>query len=353
MSPPDHPAPMRAELGRWAERDLFRLVFPRAQGGLEKPFSELVHALEQLGRDSLDAGLVVSANAHLWGSLLPLSRYGGPDTLPWLEQLLRGQWIGGHAITEATAGSDIQALEMQAERTADGYRLNGCKSFITNAPIADLLVVYARLEDELSAFVVLRDDPNTIFDDPVRLCASRSSPIGRVHLRQCTLPESRLLGKPGSGSSILQQALEHERAFIFAGLTGIMEWQLATVIAHSRHRRSGGQPLGRHQAISHTIADMKIRLDTSRLWIAECARLKDSGRRITLASAETKACVAEAFLQSCLDAVHILGAGGLESGQRMNELVQDALAGRLFSGSSEIQKNIIATLLGTGEGFRG
>ncbi|MGZ4960440.1 MAG: acyl-CoA dehydrogenase family protein, partial [Methylomonas sp.] len=122
---------------------------------------------------------------------------------------------------------------------------------------------------------------------------------------------------------------------------------------HSRERRSGSVHLGKHQAISHRIADMKLRLDTIDLWLKECARLTDAGQRLTVASAQTKLYAAEAFLQSSLDAVQILGASALEPDSPMAGLVQDAMAGRLFSGSSEVQKNLIAALLGTGDAFHG
>jgi alkylation response protein AidB-like acyl-CoA dehydrogenase len=111
--------------------------------------------------------------------------------------------------------------------------------------------------------------------------------------------------------------------------------------------------LGKHQAISHTIANMKLRLDTMRLWLNHCATLNDNQQRITLVAAQTKLYASEAFLQSSVDAVHLLGAHGLEPNSGMSELVADAMAGRLFSGSSEIQKNIIAALLGTGDGYKG
>jgi alkylation response protein AidB-like acyl-CoA dehydrogenase len=131
-----------------------------------------------------------------------------------------------------------------------------------------------------------------------------------------------------------------------------MDWQLETVIKFSRERRVNGIHLGKNQAISHKIAEMKLRLDTIRLWVNECARQKGGNKRITLTSAQTKLFAAEAFLQSSLDAVHILGSNGLTEASPMADLVNDALASRLFSGSSEIQKNIIAALLGTGEGYR-
>jgi alkylation response protein AidB-like acyl-CoA dehydrogenase len=110
--------------------------------------------------------------------------------------------------------------------------------------------------------------------------------------------------------------------------------------------------LGKNQAISHKIADMKLRLDTIRLWVNQCAHLKDQKKRITLASAQTKLFASEAFLQSSLDAVHILGSSGLIDNNPIKQLVDDALASRLFSGSSEIQKNIIAGIMGTGEGYK-
>ena len=150
---------------------------------------------------------------------------------------------------------------------------------------------------------------------------------------------------------MIQQALELERAFIFAGICGVMDWQLDSVIKFSRERKVNGTHLGKNQAISHKVADMKLRLDTIRLWVNECARLKDNNKRITLASAQTKLFAAEAFLQSSLDAVHILGSSALIVDSPMTRLVSDALSSRLFSGSSEIQKNIIAALLGTGEGY--
>jgi alkylation response protein AidB-like acyl-CoA dehydrogenase len=151
---------------------------------------------------------------------------------------------------------------------------------------------------------------------------------------------------------LVQYALELERAFVFAGLCGIMERQLQQAVAHSRERRVGGAHLGKNQAVSHKLAMMKLRLDSVRLWLNECARLKDARQRITLAAAQTKLFAAEAFLQSSLDAVQIFGSSALEEQSLHHRLVQDALASRLFSGTSEIQMNIIAALLGSGDGYK-
>jgi alkylation response protein AidB-like acyl-CoA dehydrogenase len=261
--------------------------------------------------------------------------------------------MGGHAITEPSCGSDVQAMTCHAQAEGADFILSGEKRYITNVPLADWLVIYAKLDGRITAFLVSRDDDGCRFSDDGALDACRGSVTGGVLLENCRLEASRLLGKVGAGTQMIQKALEYERAFVFAGIAGIMEWQLEEVVRHSRERRSGGVHLGRHQAVAHRIAEMKLRLDTIDLWLGECARLCNAGQRLTLVSAQTKLYAAEAFLQSSLDTVQILGAAGLEQGSAMAGLVQDALAGRLFSGSSEVQKNLIAALLGTGDAYRG
>lgn len=337
-----------------AARGVLRHALPATHGGLDDDFRTLTQTHRQLGEASLDTGLILMLNAHLWGSLFPLWLYGSDaQRQTFLPKLMSGEWLGGHAITEPDGGSDVQAMNCQATAVDDGFILHGEKRYITNAPLADWLVVYAKLDGKLSAFLLAREDVGCRFSAMGALAACRGSATGSVQLTHCRIPKDRLLGKVGAGSQMIQKALEYERAFIFAGIAGIMAWQLDEVVRHSRQRRSGGVHLGKHQAISHRIADMKLRLDTVELWLNECARLCDSGQRLTLASAQTKLYAAEAFLQSCLDAVHILGASGLETHSLMAEWVQDALAGRLFSGSSEVQKNLIAALLGTGLAYRG
>ncbi|MGR9105677.1 MAG: acyl-CoA dehydrogenase family protein [Gammaproteobacteria bacterium] len=336
-----------------ADQGLFRHAVPADLGGYGNHFADLVEAHEALGKVCMDNGLLLAINAHLWGIVFPLIHFGNEQQqADYLPNLLAGRLLGGHAITEPAAGSDLQAIATLAVATDAGYRLSGEKRFITNCPIADVMVVYARLDNRLSAFIVHCDDPGARFLEGPRVVGCRSATMGDLVLDNCLIPYARLLGKIGSGRMMIQQALELERAFVFAGICGVMERQLETVIRFSRERQINHAHLGKNQAISHKIADMKLRLDTIRLWVKECARLRDNHRRITLASAQTKLFAAEAFLQSSLDAVQIFGAMGLEENNPLHELVGDALAGRLFSGSSEIQKNIIAGLLGTGDGYK-
>lgn len=337
-----------------AEQGVFRHAFPEDFGGFGDQFSALCQSHRRLGSISRDPGLLLMVNAHLWGSIFPIFLYGSAtQKRQFLPKLISGHWLGGHAITEPTCGSDVQAMTTRAEQVGEDFFLTGEKRYITSVPLADWLVVYAKLDGKITAFLVSRQDKGCTFSNNGSLNACRGSVTGSVMLADCKIGADRLLGKAGAGTQMIQKALEYERAFVFAGIAGIMQWQLDEVVRYSRERRSGASHLGRHQAISHRIADMKLRLDTIALWLGECARLCDAGQRLTLASAQTKLYAAEAFLQSSLDAVQIMGAAGLESGNAMTELVHDALAGRLFSGSSEVQKNLIAALLGTGDAYRG
>lgn len=347
-------AEILARFHRVAAAGLLRHALPECFGGRGDGFAELCAAHRRLGRASRDPGLVLMVNAHLWGAVFPILRHGDEAQRErFLPPLIRGGWLAGHAITEPGGGSDVQAMQCRAERDGEGFRLSGEKRYITNAPLADWLVVYAKLDERVTGFLVSSRDAGCRFTDDHGLRACRGGATGGVVLEDCRIGADRLLGKPGAGGHILQQALELERAFVFAGIAGVMEWQLEQVIRHSRDRRSGEAHLGRHQAIGHRVAEMKVRLDTVGLWLRECARAADAGERLSLPAAEAKLYAAEAFLQSCLDAVQVFGAAGLEADCGLAELVQDALAGRLFSGSSEMQRNIIAGLLGTGEGFRG
>lgn len=351
LGPPDNDSreSARARFRACAASGLLRHAVNTQYGGLGDTFQVLNEVHAELGLRTRDPGLLLAINAHLWGVVFPLLRFGTEQQKQeWLPGLLGGELIGGHAITEPQAGSDINALVTRAVAVNGCYRLQGHKCYITNTPLADVLVVYAREEgaSSLSAFMVRRDDQGVEFRNGSAVKGCATATMGDVVLSGCEIPTERLLGKQGAGSIMIQLALEHERAFVFAGINGVMLWQLQHAIDYARSRPAGSGYLAGVQAVTHRIADMQLRLDTTRLWVRECARLLDDGKRITMASAQAKLYASEAFLQSSLDVVHILGAFGLED--ELPGLVHDAMAGRLFSGSSEIQKNIIAAMLGLG-----
>lgn len=336
-----------------AQRGLLKYAVSRQAGGNGSSFIELCKAHENYGENCHDSGSILAINAHLWGAVFPILQYGTTRQIEkYFPALLDGSLISGHAITEPHAGSDVANIQSAAKAINGGYRISGQKRFVTNAPIADFIISYIKVGEEISAFIIHSDDPGVVFDDNHSVSGCATAAMGNVIFDDSFVEQSRLLGKLGSGAMMIQQALELERAFIFAGLIGVMSWQLESVIKHSRERSIGGQPLAHKQAVYHRIAEMKTRLDSIRLWVHHCAQLKDSNQRLTLASAQTKLFASEAFLQSSLDAVQIFGASGLLIENSIAQLVQDAMASRLFSGSSELQKNIIAALLGTGESYR-
>ncbi len=337
----------RRRLKQCGEAGLFRHAVAKEFGGLGDSFEELCRDHELLGKQTRDPGLVLAANAHIWGAVFPLLRFGSESQKrDFLPKLVSGEWIGGHAITEPQAGSDTQAMQASAVAVGDGFVLNGCKRYITNTPIADLLVVYAKYEGAISAFLVFHDDLGVSFADGPTVQGCATATMGDIDLSDCLIPSDRLLGKAGMGNIMIHLALELERAFIFSGIAGVMQWQLDEAVSFARTRQVKGSALSDYQAISHRIAEMKLRVETVRLWVAKCADHCDRNKRITVESAATKWYASEAFLSSSLDTVQVFGTRGLE-GEHV-ALVQDAMAGRLFSGSTEIQKNIIAAMLGMG-----
>ncbi|MDX8389134.1 MAG: acyl-CoA dehydrogenase family protein [Mariprofundaceae bacterium] len=336
----------KQRLKQCGEAGLFRHAVSEDFGGLADSYDKLCLDHAQLGQQTHDPGLILAVNAHIWGSIFPLIRFGSEtQKKKFLPKLVSGEFIGGHAITEPGAGSDTQAMQATAVAIPDGFLLNGCKRYITNTPIADLLVVYVKHKDAaISAFLIRHDDPGVTFTDNPTVQGCATATMGDVLLTDCRIPSNRLLGKAGSGNIMIHLALELERAFIFSGISGVMQWQLGEAVTFAKTRQVKGAPLSDYQAISHRIAEMKLRLDTVRLWVAKCAANCDKNKRITMESASTKWYASEAFLQSSLDTAHIFGTRGLE-GEHAT-LVQDAMAGRLFSGSTEVQKNIISAMMG-------
>lgn len=347
ISNPDPNMQSQQRFRACAQAGILRHAIPKEFGGFGDGFVELCDVYTQLCHATLDPGLLLSLHAHLWGSIFPLIIYGNCEQQQrLLPKLLSGEIIAGHAITEVHAGSDLAGLTTTAVESADYYLLTGHKRYITNTPIADAMLVYANLGEQRSAFWVEAQAKNAIFSNQPCVTGFAGSPMGDVILADCPVERANLIGNIGSGTQMIQSALELERAFLFSGILGLMQWQLEDIIKFVKSRQIAGKALACKQVTAHKVADLKIRLDNVKLWLQNCAHLKDQKRRINLVSAQTKLVASEAFLQSCLDHVQILGAKGLETGCVSQQWVQDAMAGKILSGTSEVQKNIIAAFLG-------
>lgn len=326
---------------------IFKHAIEQKYGGLGNQFKDLINAHKSLGHFSLDTSLILSVNAHLWGAVFPIYYFGTNDQKnKYLKALVDGEIIGGHAITEAKAGSNISLMEATACSSKEFFIINGLKKYITNCPITDIIVVYVKIEEGFNAVIIEKQDKGVSFNRSHTVTGFPNAPIGEIIFDNCKVPSNRLLGQAGAGQMLIQKALELERAFIFAGILGIMQWQLDEVLKYSKQRRiNTTSSIYDMQVISHKIAEISMKFRTIELWLNECAELKDKNLRITIESAYTKLFSSEIFLQSSIEIAHIFGAFGLEIDQPFSQFVLDGLAATIFSGSSEIQKNIISSLL--------
>ncbi|MYS80785.1 acyl-CoA dehydrogenase family protein [Embleya scabrispora] len=347
--------------GRTFSRELWRrcaefgvqgMPFPAEYGGQGADLITTVLTLEELGYGCHDNGLLFSLGAHMWSCALPIWRFGDARQRDrYLPSLCNGSAVGVQAVTEVRSGSDALAVRTAARACGDEYILDGVKTFITNAPVADVFVVLAQTGSVgdlggLCAFVVDRKQPGISVGEPVEKLGLASSPMSEVVLDDCRVPAAAMLGGPGAGMTVFNTTIEWERSFILATALGTMRRQLEESIAHARAHTRFGEPIGRNQAVAHRIADMRVRLEAARLLLYRVAWLKDEGRRTSLESSVVKLFLSEAFVESSMAAFTTHGADAYMSGAAQERDVRDALASRIYSGTSDLQRVIIARMLG-------
>jgi alkylation response protein AidB-like acyl-CoA dehydrogenase len=293
---------------------------------------------------------VLSASAHLFACAVAIAEFASDDLKrKLLPDLFAGRLVGANAMTEAESGSDSTALRARARRDGDDYVLDGAKLFVTNGPIADVVVVYASTNPShgylgVSAFVVETSRSGVKVGPPVDEPLP-SSPLGALYLEECRIPASHRLGAEGVGGAVFQRSMLWERSCLFAGYLGTMQGQLDRAVEFARTRRQFGRPIARNQAISHRIADMKQRLEAARLLLYRACWMLGRGETPTMEVALAKLAISEGAVQSSLDAMHIQGGGGVTSPAESLHLAA-AVAARIFSGTSEIQRDLIARGLG-------
>lgn len=336
-----------------AEFGLLGLPIPTEYGGQGHDLLTTSIAMEALGWGCRDNGLVFSLNAQMWAVQMPLLHYGSDaQKREWLPKLVAGTAIGAHAITEPGAGSDVFSLTAKAEPISGGYRLNGVKTFSTNAPIADVALMFAYVDrgdgqaKALSAFVVPRGTSGVTFSKPIEKMGLRTSPMGDISFDDCEVPVSARLGPIGAGMKIFNSAMEWERASIFAGHLGAMERLIDDCVSYSKKRRQFARPIAKFPAIADKIVDMKVALEAGRYLLYRVGWLTDRGRSAVMEAAMAKLFVSEAHKQAALDALQIYGGYGYMKEYPIERELRDALSGTLYSGTSEMQRKIIARVLG-------
>lgn len=335
-----------------ADFGLLRAPIPKEHGGMGLGLTGTIVLMEGLGYGARDQGLLFSLNAHLWTNSIPIVLHGTEEQRrKYLEPLSNGTLIGANGVSEPDAGSDVFAMRTHAERRGDYYVLNGAKTFVTNAPVAGLFVVYATLDPSLgamgvTAFIVERDTQGLHVGKELKKMGLRTSPMAEVIFDECRVPAANRLGREGRGVEVFEGSMEWERGAILASCLGVLRRQLEACIAHARQRKQFGQSIGKFQAVANLIVDMKVRIEACRPLVYRIGHLKDRNQPSFMESAIAKLHVSESYVQSSIDAIRIFGGYGYMVEQEVERDLRDAMGSLLYSGTSEIQRTIIARCLG-------
>lgn len=327
------------------------LYFPSAYGGQDAGGLSTALAMEALGTVCSDSGLLFGLSAQMWSVQMPIWRFGtDAQKQHYLPALINGDRIGAHGMSEPESGSDAFSLRTNAVRDGDFYVLNGKKTFVTSAPDADFFVIFARLGNKpgvfgLTAFLVERAWGVRV-GEHIQKMGLNGAPMAEIYLDDCRVPIENRLGGEGQGARIFNDSMEWERTFILAWQLGVMERQIAGATEYVRQRKLSGKPIASFQAVSHRIAEMKVRLEAARLLLYRAVWLKSEGKPVASESAIAKLYTAEAAVASALDAIQLRGGYGYSTETGVEVALRDAVGGRIYSGTSEVLRNIIARELG-------
>ena len=335
-----------------AARGLCGLPAPKEFGGLGASRVTTAAALEALGRGCDDAGLLFALNAHLWSAVVPLWFYGSPEQQEaYLTPLCRGAAVGSHGMTEPASGSDAFSLTTMAERVPDGHIINGKKTLITNAPAAAAFIIFARKQGTEGAFgvtpfIVDADAPGVTVSPPTAKLGLRTTWMGEITLEGVRVGEGSVLGPEGRGARVFATAMEWERLLIMASVIGAMGRSLEDAVAYARERRQFGVPIGSFQSVSSKLADAYVGLAAARALMYETAWQYDNGAKGPALAAAVKLLSAETALRTALDLLQVHGGRGYTADLPFERRLRDAVGTRLYSGTSELMRQIVARGLG-------
>ena len=334
-----------------AEFGIQGLPFPEAFGGADADILTTMLTMEGLGYGCHDNGLIFALNAQMWSVQMPILTFGTEtQKQKYLPGLISGKLIGAHGMTEPGSGSDAFSMRTRAEPHKGGYLLNGTKMFVTSAPIADLAVVFATVDPAkgmwgVTGFIVETGTPGFSLSRNIEKMGLRTSPMGELVFQDCYIPEENRLGSLGAGARIFNHSMGWERSSILGSHIGVMERQLELAIQYANERSQFSQPIGKFQAVANRIVDMKMRLETARLLLYKVAWLQKSGKPAVMEAALAKLYLSECFVQNSMDAVRTRGGYGYMTEFEVERDLRDAIGGTIYSGTSDIQRNIIARLL--------
>lgn len=335
-----------------AEMRLLALPFPEEFGGDGFDFVTTVAVYHALGYACKDAGLIHALTAQVICGIQILLFGSDSQKAELLPDLAAGKLIYAQAMTEPGSGSDAFSMRTHAEKTEAGYLLNGAKTMISNAPVADRTLIFAVTDPArkafggVSCFLVSSQTAGFSAGRPMEKLGLRTLANGELILTDCLVPASALIGREGQGAMLFSEAMEWERTLIPACLLGELERILEDCVQYARDRRAFGQSIGEFQAVAHKLAHMKMNAELGALALYSAAGLKNRRKRAALETSTAKLFISESLKQAALDAVQLRGGYGYMSEYDAERELRDSIAATIYSGTSEMQLNMIARLAG-------
>jgi isovaleryl-CoA dehydrogenase len=314
-------------------------------GGLGLGYLEHVVAMEEISRASASVGLSYGAHSNL--CINQIRRWASPEQKRrYLPKLISGEHVGSLAMSEAGSGSDVISMRLKAEKRGDGYILNGTKFWITNAPHADVLVVYAKTDSSAGArgitvFLVERGMKGFSVSQKLEKMGMRGSDTAELVFQDCEVPTGQVMGKVGEGANILMSGLDYERAVLAAGPLGIMQACLDVILPYVRERSQFGVPIGSFQLIQAKIADMYVALNSARAYVYAVARACDAGRTSRYDAAGAILLASENAVKTALEAIQALGGAGYTKDWPVERFLRDAKLYDIGAGTNEIRRFLI------------
>jgi len=353
----DRIAPLAAEIDEtnqfkrelWPEMGalgLHGITVEEEYGGLGLGYVEHCVAMEEVSRASASIGLSYGAHSNL--CINQIRRWGSPEQKrKFLPKLISGEHVGSLAMSEAGSGSDVVSMKLKAEKRGnDRYVLNGTKFWITNAPAADTLVVYAKTDPNagprgISTFLVERGMAGFSVSKKLDKMGMRGSDTAELVFEDCEVPAENLVGREGEGARILMSGLDYERAVLAAGPLGIMQACLDVVLPYVRERKQFGKPIGSFQLIQAKVADMYVALNSARAYVYAVARACDAGQATRSDAAGAILLASENAVRSALEAIQALGGAGYTKEWPVERYLRDAKLYDIGAGTNEIRRFLI------------
>ena len=335
--PRDDLWPAMGELG------LHGITVSEADGGLGLGYLEHVIAVEEVSRASASVGLSYGAHSNL--CVNQIARWANEEQkAKYLPKLISGEHVGSLAMSEAAAGSDVVSMKLKAEKVDGGYRLNGTKFWITNAPYADVLVVYAKTGEGsrgITTFLIEKDFDGFSIGQKIEKVGMRGSPTSELVFDDCFVPEENVMGPENGGVGVLMSGLDYERVVLSGIQLGIMQACLDTVIPYLRERKQFGKPIGSFQIMQAKIADMYVAMQTARSYTYAVAKACDNDQTTRFDAAGVILFASENAFRVAGEAVQALGGAGYTLDWPVERYMRDAKLLDIGAGTNEIRRMLI------------